>query len=232
MQSNFLMLILMTVMLSGCAGLQTVSSIDSSSIHTVCIVENAEIKYPQSLFVDIFKKHNIQTVLIPGIYEVKHSLEINNSEWSATYSKEDASSCDSIFFYSGTWRTVNPTSTGGMYSGIYFGSFGSKDKELEFAYATVWMEVVDEKRTRLGSATWKMGELDIISLISPTKKFIELTNLLINKNQIERKAKELKGSEPGTAVTGSASTKQPPAKAGGFELRTESPDTRRLNDAS
>jgi hypothetical protein len=26
-------------------------------------------------------------------------------------------------------------------------------------------------------------------------------------------------------------TKQPPAKAGGFELRTESPDTRRLNDA-
>jgi hypothetical protein len=27
-------------------------------------------------------------------------------------------------------------------------------------------------------------------------------------------------------------TKQPPAKAGGFELRTESPDTRRLNDAS
>ena len=26
--------------------------------------------------------------------------------------------------------------------------------------------------------------------------------------------------------------KQPPAKAGGFELRTESPDTRRLNDAS
>ena len=29
-----------------------------------------------------------------------------------------------------------------------------------------------------------------------------------------------------------ASTKQPPAKAGGFELRTGSPDTRRLNDAS
>jgi hypothetical protein len=27
-------------------------------------------------------------------------------------------------------------------------------------------------------------------------------------------------------------TKQPPAKAGGFVLRTESPDTRRLNDAS
>ena len=27
-------------------------------------------------------------------------------------------------------------------------------------------------------------------------------------------------------------TKQPPAKAGGFELRTKSPDTRRLNDAS
>jgi len=27
-------------------------------------------------------------------------------------------------------------------------------------------------------------------------------------------------------------TKQPPAKARGFELRTESPDTRRLNDAS
>jgi len=27
-------------------------------------------------------------------------------------------------------------------------------------------------------------------------------------------------------------TKQPPAKAGGFELRTESPDTRRLYDAS
>ena len=27
-------------------------------------------------------------------------------------------------------------------------------------------------------------------------------------------------------------TKQPPAKAGGFELRTGSPDTRRLNDAS
>ena len=26
-------------------------------------------------------------------------------------------------------------------------------------------------------------------------------------------------------------TKQPPAKAGGFELRTGSPDTRRLNDA-
>ena len=30
----------------------------------------------------------------------------------------------------------------------------------------------------------------------------------------------------------SSSTKQPPAKAGGLELRTESPDTRRLNDAS
>jgi len=29
-----------------------------------------------------------------------------------------------------------------------------------------------------------------------------------------------------------AMTKQPPAKAGGFELRTESPATRRLNDAS
>ena len=29
-----------------------------------------------------------------------------------------------------------------------------------------------------------------------------------------------------------SSTKQPPAKAGGFMLRTESPDTRRLNDAS
>lgn len=28
------------------------------------------------------------------------------------------------------------------------------------------------------------------------------------------------------------STKQPPAEAGGFELRTGSPDTRRLNDAS
>ena len=28
------------------------------------------------------------------------------------------------------------------------------------------------------------------------------------------------------------STKQPPAKAGGFEIRTESPDTHRLNDAS
>lgn len=27
-------------------------------------------------------------------------------------------------------------------------------------------------------------------------------------------------------------TKQPPAKAGGFELKTGSPDTRRLNDAS
>ena len=27
-------------------------------------------------------------------------------------------------------------------------------------------------------------------------------------------------------------TKHPPAKAGGFELRTGSPDTRRLNDAS
>jgi hypothetical protein len=27
-------------------------------------------------------------------------------------------------------------------------------------------------------------------------------------------------------------TKQPPAEAGGFGLRTESPDTRRLNDAS
>jgi len=27
-------------------------------------------------------------------------------------------------------------------------------------------------------------------------------------------------------------TKQPPAEAGGFELRTGSPDTRRLNDAS
>ncbi len=27
-------------------------------------------------------------------------------------------------------------------------------------------------------------------------------------------------------------TKQPPAKAGGFELRTGSPDTRRLDDAS
>lgn len=27
-------------------------------------------------------------------------------------------------------------------------------------------------------------------------------------------------------------TKQPPAKAGGFELRTKSPDTRRLNDTS
>ena len=29
-----------------------------------------------------------------------------------------------------------------------------------------------------------------------------------------------------------ALTKQPPAEAGGFELRTGSPDTRRLNDAS
>jgi len=28
------------------------------------------------------------------------------------------------------------------------------------------------------------------------------------------------------------STKQPPAEAGGFGLRTGSPDTRRLNDAS
>jgi len=27
-------------------------------------------------------------------------------------------------------------------------------------------------------------------------------------------------------------TKQPPTKVGGFELRTKSPDTRRLNDAS
>ncbi|MGZ3802551.1 MAG: hypothetical protein ACXVCL_20505 [Bdellovibrio sp.] len=27
-------------------------------------------------------------------------------------------------------------------------------------------------------------------------------------------------------------TKQPPAQAGGFEERTQSPDTRRLNDAS
>jgi hypothetical protein len=33
-------------------------------------------------------------------------------------------------------------------------------------------------------------------------------------------------------VTGTGGTKQPPAKAGGFVLRTESPDTRRLNDAS
>jgi hypothetical protein len=31
---------------------------------------------------------------------------------------------------------------------------------------------------------------------------------------------------------GASLTKQPPAKAGGFVLRTESPDTRRLNDAS
>ena len=29
-----------------------------------------------------------------------------------------------------------------------------------------------------------------------------------------------------------AKTKRPPAKTGGFELRTESPDTRRLNDTS
>jgi hypothetical protein len=29
-----------------------------------------------------------------------------------------------------------------------------------------------------------------------------------------------------------AETKQPPAEAGGFGLRTGSPDTRRLNDAS
>ncbi len=37
----------------------------------------------------------------------------------------------------------------------------------------------------------------------------------------------------GQQVLGTESfTKQPPAKAGGFELRTESPDTRRLNDAS
>jgi hypothetical protein len=33
-------------------------------------------------------------------------------------------------------------------------------------------------------------------------------------------------------ISGIDYTKQPPAKAGGFELRTESPDTRRLNDAS
>jgi hypothetical protein len=33
-------------------------------------------------------------------------------------------------------------------------------------------------------------------------------------------------------LNGQIRTKQPPAKAGGFVLRTESPDTRRLNDAS
>lgn len=33
-------------------------------------------------------------------------------------------------------------------------------------------------------------------------------------------------------VINEAGTKQPPAKAGGFEFRTESPETRRLNDAS
>jgi len=34
------------------------------------------------------------------------------------------------------------------------------------------------------------------------------------------------------ALTSPHNTKQPPAKAGGFMLRIESPDTRRLNDAS
>ena len=34
------------------------------------------------------------------------------------------------------------------------------------------------------------------------------------------------------AGSNGAPTKQPPAKAGGFEIRTESPDTHRLNDAS
>jgi hypothetical protein len=34
------------------------------------------------------------------------------------------------------------------------------------------------------------------------------------------------------ALLFSAVTQQPPAKAGGLGLRTESPDTRRLNDAS
>ncbi len=34
------------------------------------------------------------------------------------------------------------------------------------------------------------------------------------------------------AQSATRTTKQPPAKAGGFGLRTESPDTRRLNDAS
>ena len=36
----------------------------------------------------------------------------------------------------------------------------------------------------------------------------------------------------GLKYKGPRNTKQPPAKAGGFVLRTESPDTRRLNDAS
>ncbi len=49
------------------------------------------------------------------------------------------------------------------------------------------------------------------------------------------------GAEEQATLTGAALTSivesigrlnNPPAKAGGFELRTESPDTRRLNDAS
>ena len=44
----------------------------------------------------------------------------------------------------------------------------------------------------------------------------------MRKSDMARYAKIIKASN----------TKQPPAKAGGFELRTGSPDTRRLNDAS
>jgi hypothetical protein len=46
-----------------------------------------------------------------------------------------------------------------------------------------------------------------------------------NETSMSGKALQNKG-------LGIDTTKQLPAKAGGFELRTESPDTRRLNDAS
>lgn len=50
----------------------------------------------------------------------------------------------------------------------------------------------------------------------------------------KRGSKKSKGWELSAVILkkDKGATKQPPAKAGGFELRTESPDTRRLNDAS
>jgi hypothetical protein len=43
---------------------------------------------------------------------------------------------------------------------------------------------------------------------------------------------QLKSGFDVSAFANEVITKQPPAEAGGFGLRTESPDTRRLNDAS
>ncbi len=153
MKNSYLILLVASILFSGCTTVQKVNKLEAGKVNLVCVVEHKEVR---ENVLEVIKEgltnHGVNYRVVPGSYQIKNNL------WYPTVQPEQVAGCDAVLFYVANWNW---------------------DITMYMKFANLWMTTPDIKQ-RLGDASYD-ARASLNKFINARAKILELVDGLFEQ---------------------------------------------------